>query len=59
MVVGMETVIGLAMGLGVARAMNFMLFNAGGVGLVAYIVSLFLVAAYPPKEHPGLLQHRR
>ena len=61
----MGTVIGLAMALGVERAMNFMLVNAGRVDLVAYVVvvpSLFLVAmlaAYPPVEHPGLPQHRR
>lgn len=61
----MGTVIGLAMALGVERAMNFMLVNAGRVDLVAYVVvvpSLFLVAmlgADPPVEHPGLPQHRR
>jgi predicted permease len=52
--VGMGTVIGLAMGFGVEGLMNSMLFNAGGVDLVAYIIvvpSLFLVsmlAAYLP-----------
>jgi ABC-type antimicrobial peptide transport system permease subunit len=50
--VGMGTVIGLAMGFAVEQLMNSMLFNAGGV--VAYITvvpSLFLVtmlAAYVP-----------
>jgi ABC-type antimicrobial peptide transport system permease subunit len=52
--VGMGTVIGLAMGLAVERLMNSMLFDAGGVDIVAYVVvvpSLFLVtmlAAYVP-----------
>ncbi|MFI5058264.1 MAG: ADOP family duplicated permease [Candidatus Acidiferrales bacterium] len=52
--VGIGTVIGLAMGFGVEQLMNSMLFNAGGVDIVAYIVvvpSLFLVtilAAYVP-----------
>jgi ABC-type antimicrobial peptide transport system permease subunit len=52
--VGMGTVIGLAMGFALEQLMNSMLFNAGGVDIVAYIVvvpSLFLVtmlAAYLP-----------
>ncbi len=52
--VGMGTAIGLAMGFAVERLMNSMLFNAGGVDVVAYAVvvpSLFLVtmlAAYVP-----------
>jgi predicted permease len=52
--VGMGTVIGLAMGFGVEQLMNSMLFDAGGVDILAYIVvvpSLFLVtmlAAYVP-----------
>jgi macrolide transport system ATP-binding/permease protein len=52
--VGMGTVIGLAMGFGVERLMNSMLFNAGGVDILAYVIvvpSLFLVtmlAAYVP-----------
>jgi macrolide transport system ATP-binding/permease protein len=52
--VGMGTVIGLAMGFAVERLMNSMLFNAGGVDIVAYVTvvpSLFLVtmlAAYVP-----------
>jgi macrolide transport system ATP-binding/permease protein len=52
--VGMGTAIGLAMGFAVERLMNSMLFNAGGVDMVAYIIvvpSLFLVtmlAAYVP-----------
>jgi len=52
--VGMGTVLGLAMGFAVEQLMNSMLFNAGGVDIVAYIIvvpSLFLVtmlAAYVP-----------
>jgi predicted permease len=52
--VGIGTAIGLAMGFAVERLMNTMLFNAGGVDIVAYVVvvpSLFLVtmlAAYLP-----------
>src|SRR6266478_3315576 len=52
--VGMGTVIGLAMGFALEQLMNSMLFNAGGVDIVAYVMvvpSLFLVtmlAAYLP-----------
>jgi putative ABC transport system permease protein len=52
--VGMGTVIGLAMGFAVEQLMNSMLFNAGGVDFAAYVIvvpSLFLVtmlAAYLP-----------
>ncbi len=52
--VGMGTALGLAMGFAVEQLMNSMLFNAGGVDIVAYVVvvpSLFLVtmlAAYVP-----------
>lgn len=52
--VGIGTVIGLAMGFGVEQLMNAMLFNAGGVDILAYVIvvpSLFLVtmlAAYVP-----------
>jgi macrolide transport system ATP-binding/permease protein len=52
--VGMGTAIGLAMGFAVERLMNSMLFDAGGVDIVAYVVvvpSLFLatmLAAYVP-----------
>ncbi len=52
--VGIGTVIGLAMGFAVERLMNSMLFNAGGVDILAYVVVvplLFLVtilAAYVP-----------
>jgi macrolide transport system ATP-binding/permease protein len=52
--VGMGTVIGLAMGFAVEQLMNSMLFNAGGVDFLAYVIvvpSLFLVtmlAAYVP-----------
>jgi predicted permease len=52
--VGIGTALGLVMGFGVERLMNAMLFNAGGVDILAYIIvvpSLFLVtmlAAYVP-----------
>jgi predicted permease len=52
--VGTGTVIGLGMGFGLEQLMNSMLFNAGGVDIVAYVIvvpSLFLVtmlAAYLP-----------
>ena len=52
--VGMGTVIGLAMGFLLEQLMNSMLFNAGGVDIAAYVIvvpSLFLVtmlAAYIP-----------
>ena len=52
--VGMGTAIGLAMGVAVERLMNALVFNAGGVDIVAYVVvvpSMFLVtvlAAYVP-----------
>jgi ABC-type antimicrobial peptide transport system permease subunit len=36
--VGTGTAIGLAMGLALERLMNSMLFNAGGVDIVAYVV---------------------
>ncbi len=52
--VGMGTVLGLVMGFALERLMNSMLFNSGGVDVVAYLIvvpSLFLVAmlaAYVP-----------
>lgn len=52
--VGLGTVLGLALGFAVERLMNSMLFNAGGVDFVAYLVvvpSMVLVtllAAYVP-----------
>jgi ABC-type antimicrobial peptide transport system permease subunit len=52
--VGMGTAIGLAMGFGLEQLMNSMLFDAGGVDIVVYVIvvpSLFLVtmlAAYVP-----------
>jgi predicted permease len=52
--VGMGTVIGLAMGFAVEQLMNSMLFNAGSIDIVAYVIvvpSMFLVtmlAAYVP-----------
>ncbi len=54
LLVGIGTVIGLAMGVAVERLMNSMLFNAGGVDFAAYVIvvpSMFLVtmlAAYVP-----------
>jgi len=54
MLVGIGTVIGLAMGFAVEQLMNSMLFNAGGVDILAYVIvvpSLFVVtalAAYVP-----------
>ena len=54
MLVGTGTVIGLAMGFALEQLMNSMLFDAGGVDIVAYVIvvpSLFLVtmlAAYVP-----------
>jgi predicted permease len=54
LLVGIGTVIGLAMGFAVEQLMNSMLFNAGGVDIATYVVvvpSLFLVtmlAAYVP-----------
>jgi len=52
--VGMGTAIGLAMGFALEQLMNSMLFNSGGVDVVAYVIvvpSLFMVAmlaAYVP-----------
>jgi macrolide transport system ATP-binding/permease protein len=52
--VGTGTLIGVAMGFGVEQLMNSMLFDAGGVDVLAYVIvvpSLFLVtmlAAYVP-----------
>ena len=52
--VAVGTVIGLAMGFGLERLMNSMLFNAGGVDVTVYLVvvpSMVLVtmlAAYVP-----------
>ena len=54
LLVGMGTIFGLLMGFGVERLMNSMLFNVGGVDLLAYAIvvpSLFLIAmlaAYVP-----------
>jgi ABC-type antimicrobial peptide transport system permease subunit len=54
MLVGTGTAIGLAMGVAVEHLMNSMLFNAGGVDIVAYVIvvpSMFVVtmlAAYVP-----------
>ena len=52
--VAMGTALGLVMGFGLERLMNSMLFNSGGVDVVAYIIvvpTLFLVtmlATYVP-----------
>jgi macrolide transport system ATP-binding/permease protein len=52
--VGIGAAIGVVMGFGVEQLMNSMLFNAGGVDILAYVIvvpSLFLVtmlAAYVP-----------
>jgi putative ABC transport system permease protein len=54
MLVGIGTAIGLAMGFAIEQLMNSMLFSAGGVDILAYVIvvpSLFLVttlAAYVP-----------
>ncbi|MGA8145002.1 MAG: ABC transporter permease [Candidatus Acidiferrales bacterium] len=56
MLVGVGTAIGLAMGFALEQLMNSMLFNSGGVDIVAYVIavpSLFLVtalAAYVPAQ---------
>jgi macrolide transport system ATP-binding/permease protein len=60
--VGMGTVIGLAMGFAVEQLMNSMLFNAGGVDIAAYVIvvpSLFLVtmlAAYVPARRAARIE---
>jgi putative ABC transport system permease protein len=52
--VGIGTVIGLALGLAVERFLNTMIFDAGGVDLLAYVVVVpamilvTMVAAYVP-----------
>ena len=52
--VGMGTAIGLAMGFGVERLLNSMLFNTGGVDIVVYLavvpsmVVVTMLAAYVP-----------
>jgi ABC-type antimicrobial peptide transport system permease subunit len=63
--VGIGTVIGLAMGFGVEQLLNSMLFNAGAVDLVAYVVivprCLWLLCwrlTCPPGELPGSRRHR-
>jgi predicted permease len=59
--VGVGTVLGLAMGAAVEQLMNSMLFNAGGVDLIAYAVvvpSMLLVtvlAAYVPARKASLI----
>ena len=52
--VGIGAAIGLAMGVGLERLMNAMLFNAGGVDLLVYLivvpamVLVTMLAAYVP-----------
>jgi putative ABC transport system permease protein len=52
--VGIGTVIGLAMGFAVEQLMNSMLFNAGGVDILAYVtvvplmIMVTMLAAYVP-----------
>jgi macrolide transport system ATP-binding/permease protein len=59
--VGLGTAIGLVMGFGVEHLMNAMLFNAGGIDLVAYAVivpALFVVtllAAYVPARRASMI----
>jgi putative ABC transport system permease protein len=59
------TAIGVAMGFGVERAMNSMLFNAGGVDFVAYAVVvplLFVVtllAAFVPARRAARIDPTR
>ena len=59
------TVIGLVMGFGVERAMNSMLFDAGGVDVVVYLVVvpvMFLVtmlAAYIPALRASRIEPTR
>ena len=60
--VGIGTLIGLTTGFAVEQLMNSMLFNAGGVDLVAYVIvvpSLFLVtmlAAFVPARTASLIE---
>jgi ABC-type antimicrobial peptide transport system permease subunit len=61
LMMGIGAVIGLAMGLAVEQLMNSMLFNAGGVDILAYVIvvpSPFLVtmlAAYVPARRASLI----
>jgi len=63
--VGIGTAIGLAMGFGVEKFMNAMLFNAGGVDVVAYLIvvpSLLVVtmmAAYIPARKATRIEPTR
>jgi len=60
--VGIGTAIGLVMGFAVERLMNSMLFNAGGVDVVAYVIvvpALFAVtmlAAYVPARRASRIE---
>jgi predicted permease len=63
--VGIGTVIGLAMGVAVERLMNSMLFNAGGVDMAVYLIvvpSMLLVtalAAYVPARRASRIEPTR
>ena len=63
--VGTGTLIGLAMGAGVERLMNSMLFNAGGVDVMVYLIvvpSMVLVtmlATYVPARRASLIAPTR
>jgi len=54
MLVAIGTTVGLLMGFGVERVMNAMLFNAGGVDVVVYVIlvpsllAVTMLAAYVP-----------
>jgi predicted permease len=62
MLVGAGTVIGLAMGFAVEQLMNSMLFNAGGVDILAYVIvvpTMLLVtmlAAYVPARRASRIE---
>ena len=60
--VGTGAMIGLAMGFAVEQVMNSMLFNAGGIDILAYIIvvpSMLLVtllAAYVPARRASRIE---
>jgi len=63
--VGIGTVIGLALGFGVEKFMNAMLFNAGGVDVVAYtivvpsLLAITMMAAYIPARKATRIEPTR